>query len=614
MKTLTFRRAIHISLALLVHFAFAPQSWCNVLLNGSFESPSVPPIVLIPAAADSWQRTGTEAYVLNGRYGPAQDGVQYLGIKNGSTLSQTFLVNTGGTYQLTWFDSTEFNGPDQTAPYVVSVRDSADAAIASASFDANNVGGIGVWVPRSIEVTFTNPGSYTLSFLGQSGAFAELSLIDDVSLTAGNITLNNGGVTKLEVVARDTALGMANQIEDLFPTALPFSGSQTATSGGSFSTANYELTQEAFTVTSSGTRVGQLDSRANVQPTIYFSVASDTTYSISGALAVSDPGSTAKFAELSTQLTDVDSSEVLYYSNQGSFGVVDLALQLGGLVGNAVNELQGSATGVLLAGHRYKLSFGSSIYAANSGDPASFTGNFSITFGSVAPNNPPLCNAGAAQVKEANGALTAVTLDASLSADPDGDDLEFEWSVAVDSGATISDASAMVTSGYFPVGPTLVTLTVSDGKGGVSVCDVLITIQDTTPPVVVCTTDKISLWPPDHSIQPVSIVVQAADLAADPETLSVQCTVSSNESDNTTADGNSIGDVAGQDGYLSAVPISLSYNATTKQFSGVVNLRAERAGGQTGRVYSILCRVVDQAGNTSTASCVVVVPHNRRRQ
>jgi hypothetical protein len=380
------------------------------------------------------------------------------------------------------------------------------------------------------------------------------------------------------------------------------------------SETNYNMTQQAFAITSSGTRVGRIDSRANVQPIIFFSAASDTAYSISGNLTVSDPGSSGKFGELTATLIDVDSSEVLYNSHQGSFGVVNLVLQLGGLAGNSENELQGSATGTLLAGHRYKLNFGSSIYAANSGDPASFTGNFNITFGNVAVNNPPICNAGTAQVKEAEGALTAVQLDGSLSTDPDGDPLEFEWSVAADSGATISDASSAVTTGYFPVGPTLVTLTVSDGKGGISVCDVLITIQDTTPPVVVCTTDKISLWPADYSMQSVLITVQASDTVASPESLSVQCTISSNEPDNTTTDGTRIGDVAGQDGYTSPVPISLTYNPTTKQFSAVTTLRAERVGDQSGRVYSILCHVTDEAGNTSTASCVVLVPHDRRRK
>ncbi|HUS09350.1 MAG TPA: hypothetical protein VMZ30_02705, partial [Pyrinomonadaceae bacterium] len=198
MKILTFSRTIQTSFVLSLHLAFLPQTWCDTIQNGSFESPTVPPIVLTPAVPDTWQRTGSEAYVLNGRYGPAQDGLQYLGIKNGSALSQVFNIATAGAYTLTWFDSTEFNGPDQTSPYTVIVQDSANATITSASFDANNVSGVGVWVPRSLSVTFPNTASYKLIFLGQSGAFAELSLIDNVCLAAvsapPNIALNAGGV------------------------------------------------------------------------------------------------------------------------------------------------------------------------------------------------------------------------------------------------------------------------------------------------------------------------------------------------------------------------------------------------------------------------------------
>jgi len=41
-----------------------------------------------------------------------------------------------------------------------------------------------------------------------------------------------------------------------------------------------------------------------------------------------------------------------------------------------------------------------------------------------------------------------------------------------------------------------------------------------------------------------------------------------------------------------------------------VQLRAERAGGGDGRIYTITIAATDSAGNTSTQNVTVTVPHN----
>lgn len=191
------------------------------------------------------------------------------------------------------------------------------------------------------------------------------------------ITLNDGGVTKLEVVARDTAIAFPdNQIADLFPVSLPYDQSHVATIGSSNSQAEYHLSQTALTIDSAGTRAGLLDSRSNVQPSIFFSVSTNTPYSMTGTFNVNDPGNTGKYAGLEVKLSDVDTLAVLFHNNQESFGVVDQAFTLGGTNGNQNNVLVGSLAGTLLGGHRYNLSYSSSIYAANSGDLASAAGTF----------------------------------------------------------------------------------------------------------------------------------------------------------------------------------------------------------------------------------------------
>jgi hypothetical protein len=111
---------------------------------------------------------------------------------------------------------------------------------------------------------------------------------------------------------------------------------------------------------------------------IFFSVSIDTPYALTGTLLTVDPS--AKFVQLQVSLYDIDAAADIFHNLQESFGVVDEAFELGGSGGNLHNELSGSATGLLLAGHRYKLFYGTSIYAANTGGPASFTGVFELAF------------------------------------------------------------------------------------------------------------------------------------------------------------------------------------------------------------------------------------------
>jgi hypothetical protein len=238
-----------------------------------------------------------------------------------------------------------------------------------------------------------------------------------------------------------------------------------------------------------------------------------------------------------------------------------------------------------------------------------------LTFGP--PNDPPIADAGPDQAVECSGPLTDVTLDGTGSFDPDGDPLEFEWSVPEGSGAAIDDPSSATPTGQFPLGPTLVTLTVTDGNGGVACDDLLITVVDTLPPVLVATTDKIALWPPNHELREILVGVEITDCAWDTG-VALTAWVSSSEADDGNGDGSYTGDVDGQDGFLLPVPVDLIYAGETEPgvyfYEGQVSLRAERDGSESSRVYSIVCDIEDLGGNTSTASCVVVVPHDRRKK
>ena len=105
--------------------------------------------------------------------------------------------------------------------------------------------------------------------------------------------------------------------------------------------------------------------------------------------------------------------------------------------------------------------------------------------------------------------------------------------------------------------------------------------------------DQPVLWPPNHRMVGVKFSVDAGDNSGvAPSCRIVQVTSSE--------------PVSGQ-GDGDASPDWLITGDLTAQ------LRAERSGGGSGRVYTVTVRCTDAAGNPATATASVQVPHDRRR-
>jgi len=100
-------------------------------------------------------------------------------------------------------------------------------------------------------------------------------------------------------------------------------------------------------------------------------------------------------------------------------------------------------------------------------------------FSSGVQNHPPTVQAGLPEIVEAAspaGAIVALTGSAS---DPDNDPLTLTWR----DGVTVLGSGAQI-SATLSLGVHTITITADDGRGGVTTAAVIVTVRDTTPPVV----------------------------------------------------------------------------------------------------------------------------------
>ena len=115
-------------------------------------------------------------------------------------------------------------------------------------------------------------------------------------------------------------------------------------------------------------------------------------------------------------------------------------------------------------------------------DGARLIGNALLFAASGSPtpvNQAPSANAGADQTIEATSAAGGTFTLSAMGSDPDGDPLSFAWSGAISgSGVTLTRTLPPAAAPY------IITLTVSDGRGGEATDTVAVTVRDTTGPVL----------------------------------------------------------------------------------------------------------------------------------
>lgn len=218
-------------------------------------------------------------------------------------------------------------------------------------------------------------------------------------------------------------------------------------------------------------------------------------------------------------------------------------------------------------------------------------------------NRAPVANAGSDRTLEcASPAGRAVTLDSSLSSDPDStpgthdDIVRFEWfeDLGTPSQALLGTGETLTVT--LPLGAHALSLVVTDSGGLTATDQVLVSVVDTTPPALLVSLEPAVLWPPNHRMVQVTASVSATD-ACGPASVSLLSVISSEPDD---APG-------GGDG------------ATTNDIQGAVAgapdfeflLRAERATGGPGRTYTATYRALDGSQNSAEAAATAVVVHDQ---
>jgi hypothetical protein len=174
---------------------------------------------------------------------------------------------------------------------------------------------------------------------------------------------------------------------------------------------------------------------------------------------------------------------------------------------------------------------------------------------------------------------------------PDGASVDLDPEGSADASDICDPSPSLVNNGLsvYPLGSTTVTWTASDASGNVSDGEQIVNVVDTTPPVVAFALSTGTLWPPNHKMVQVASGISASDIAD--ENPCVVITVTSDEDINGSGDGNT--------------DVDWEVN------NGSVYLRAERDGGQDGRVYTVTVVATDAAGNTTTVTGPVEVPHGQ---
>lgn len=139
-----------------------------------------------------------------------------------------------------------------------------------------------------------------------------------------------------------------------------------------------------------------------------------------------------------------------------------------------------------------------------------------------------------------------------------------------------------------------ITVTATDACGASTSDTAQADVVDDTPPQIDVTLSPSQLWPPNHKLVPIQATVVASDNC--PGVGVVLTSLVSSEPDNGTGDGDTINDIQ---------------NAAIGTPDQSFELRSERVGSGSGRIYTATYTATDGSGNDAEDAATVTVPKSK---
>ncbi len=473
-----------------------------------------------------------------------------------------------------------------------------DAAAHGAAGSAAGVGGVNLSSGLSLGAAFTDAPGGTANWTFSGGTnYNDATGTALIAIAKADATLTVNGYTGTYDAVAHNATGSAKGVGGVDLSAgLNLGASFTDAPGG---TANWTFTGGINYNSTNGTAVIAI-AKADATVTVtgytgtYDALPHSATGSAKGlggvdlsaglnlgAAFTNAPGGTANWTfSGGTNYNNASGTAVIAITKANATITVN---GYTGIYDGAAHGASGSATGVGGVNLSSEFNLGAKFTNVPGG-----TANWTFAGGTNYNNaNGPA----AIVINKANATVIVTPYNVEYDAQPHSATVASITGANGETGATVGAVTLYTTHTAVGVYSDTWSFTGASNYNNIGATPITDRIKDTTAPTITSlSTNAPTLWPPNHKMVAVTVSATATDLVGVTSLKIISAT--SNEPDNGLGDGDTANDI---------------------QITGnlALNLRAERGGGGSGRIYTIVVEARDLAGNASTRAVTVLVPHSQ---